>query len=506
MLHTTELRAAAPEGGSWLSDDPNYQNCIEKLLSSDPRLLHRDPPNMQRHIPWPPPHTRVSLFEAQSDDRQFWKQERLIDAALLREVLRKPGSGAADGRRIIILEGQAPAFIDALGTHFGIHPGLWVDHERRWTEELPSAMQENVSMKYFELIYLPPEMRKFHVCCSESGRSISATRVLGEFMDTGILHRKCTVWRRQRSGGKGWDCVIITDPPLRSVFPSYDSCEPIEIHSHSRPPRGGYADFVPRQHQVKVGSGPPRTCMLDDICFYLTRHPDLFGPDNGHDNPLRLCQKLVASHYSKQAGFLLSLVSYVQSSMTRQDKLDNFSAAVVEKQWSDMQSYERRVSIYCHELESIMRLGRIPLAPPESSRGGENWLDVGSDFQHLQAMIRDVQHRVELLSSSVTGLAGIAGNRQAIEEQMLSRREAMSMKALTIVGLVFLPLSFAASLFGMSPPYAFGEQQFWVYFALAVPLCAVAFGIYFVFGGSWARCRWFQLQRAGSRLRGDEIC
>jgi hypothetical protein len=195
------------DGSSWLSDNPKYKKCVEELSSSDPRLRCRDPPNLQRYIPWPPPSTRVTVFEAQPvAGQQVWEQSDPNDPASLQKLLQKSLPGIADGRRVIILEGQAPSYIDVLGIHFKIHPAFFVDHERRWSDELPSAMQEHVSMKYFELIYLPPEMRGFSFCCAESGRPISATRVLGEFADTGILHRKCTIWRRKRSGGSGWDC------------------------------------------------------------------------------------------------------------------------------------------------------------------------------------------------------------------------------------------------------------------------------------------------------------
>ena len=89
---------------------------------------------------------------------------------------------------------------------------------------------------------------------------------------------------------------------------------------------------------------------------------------------------------------------------------------------------------------------------------------------------------------------------------MFVRQEAISIEALAIVGLVFLPLSFAASLFGMLSLFELGEQQGWVFFVVAAPLCALAFGVYFIFGGSWTRSYRFQLSRSSSRQRGDDAC
>lgn len=206
MFFPTTTESPSLGGAIWISDNPEHQQLIEKLSASDPRLRYRDSPNVERHIPWPPPNTRVFMFEAQSARQEMWKQTELHDSVALRESLQNPSSQSADGRRIVILEGQAPVYIDVLTAHFGMHPAFFVDHERRWLDALPSAMLEHITMKYFELIYLPLEMREFSFCCAESGRPISATRVLGEFTDTGILHRKCTVWRRTRPGGGGWDC------------------------------------------------------------------------------------------------------------------------------------------------------------------------------------------------------------------------------------------------------------------------------------------------------------
>jgi len=42
MLHTVE--SSGSDGGSWLSDNPEYKIRIQKLAASDPRLRCRDAP------------------------------------------------------------------------------------------------------------------------------------------------------------------------------------------------------------------------------------------------------------------------------------------------------------------------------------------------------------------------------------------------------------------------------------------------------------------------------
>lgn len=67
-------------------------------------------------------------------------------------------------------------------------------------------------------------------------------------------------------------------------------------------------------------------------------------------------------------------------------------------------------------------------------------------------------HEMKLLetNTSMTGLASIAGNRQALEE---SKR----VKRLNLLALLFIPLAYTSSLFSMQDNYALNKQKFWVY-------------------------------------------
>ena len=212
MSPPEETRSVRGEPSHWLSDDPEYQRILQRVALLDPRLGYRDPQMEKRGIKWAP-LTNVAIFEAQSASHSFIEPSIISDPVAFRESLDRQTD--PDGRRIIIIEGQCPAYIGAVGIRLKIHPTFFVDHERdtnpealQYEEEydgitLPSVMKEHVSMKYYELIFLPEKARQFGVFCTETGRYISATRVLGKFAEAGILHRKCSVWRRRRSEGSG---------------------------------------------------------------------------------------------------------------------------------------------------------------------------------------------------------------------------------------------------------------------------------------------------------------
>ncbi|TLS21549.1 uncharacterized protein PpBr36_10192 [Pyricularia pennisetigena] len=62
---------------------------------------------------------------------------------------------------------------------------------------------------------------------------------------------------------------------------------------------------------------------------------------------------------------------------------------------------------------------------------------------------------------------------------------------LAYIALIFVPLSWAASLFSMAGGYGPGGELFWMYFAIALPSVVltlmVSAGIYFMDGGSKIR-------------------
>lgn len=288
--------------------------------------------------------------------------------------------------------------------------------------------------------------------------------------------------------------LILTDPPLRTVLtsqqsstapkPAYSPREKVSIPPN-KPFQGGYADFMPQSVQMATaGSSPPRTSMLDDLCFYLQTHSSQLSDATTPATPAAsvFAKKIIASHYHQLFNFVRSVTSDVQFHMSRLDQLgmSYFDTAFVSSgQWSDAQALERRASEYCADIESIMLQCGIPLATPSPSPspGEDNnavavpWGDCTADFQFLRMRLADVRRHAELLNTAITGLASMSGNQQAL-------REARNTKALTLLGLVFIPLAYTATLFSMTDSFGPGGERFWVYFAVSLPLILLMLGAY----------------------------
>lgn len=85
------------------------------------------------------------------------------------------------------------------------------------------------------------------------------------------------------------------------------------------------------------------------------------------------------------------------------------------------------------------------------------------DIQHVKDQIGIYSKSLETKGSIITTMIQILDSRRSIEE-------AANVRHLTYAALVFIPLSYAATIFSMADDYGPGKKNFWVYFATAMPL------------------------------------
>ncbi|TEA12432.1 hypothetical protein C8034_v005997 [Colletotrichum sidae] len=536
------------EDGTWLADG-EYRDFVQSLRHSDPRLRQRDPKASLQKINFTDKNVRV--VKLSFDNGTFTREDPFETPAELEDHFRTTASHR--GRRnIYILEGLGPGFAGVLGEHFSLHPSFFVEHERVVVHslngegesdgvQLPSVLQRrgHLQMKYYETVLFDKAPQSFRWVCAVTGRHIGVSRDfkwddsedLDDFLRVGIVRRKCGVWSRRTEGG-GWDCLVLCDLPVKSIRtgPDYRWVDTVE----SRPYQGGYLDFVPEEDQIRVAKerefdGPPRSSMLEDLAFYLETHSRLVDTAEP-DSVAIFVKKIVASQYLKQSEHLRATLSGVQRGLTRKQDLAKMRMNKVEALWSDMQGWERRTGEYIEDLEGIMLQLGIPLTHPGGTvaapggiigapqpRGAISvadvaWQDCSADFQYLYMRFRELRHRTETLNAAVTGLASITGNRQGYKEQQRSIREAKSTKAVTLLGLVFIPLAYTSALFGMETPFRPGDPQFWVYIVTSIPLIVATMLGYYVLdfgyndeGRAWsARNFRDSMAERWGRIRGQE--
>lgn len=182
-------------------------------------------------------------------------------------------------------------------------------------------------------------------------------------------------------------------------------------------------DFITHSKRTNPPLGPPRTSMLEDLCFYFKNYSALI--DN-YDDPASTTifpKKVVASHFMQLLQYLQAKLFNFEHLLCHHQDLERFQILWVESQWSSVQSLNRRCAEYCDDVEAILQCLRIP--PSEADPVLLNdWRNCDHDFRHIYRRLSILKARAELQINSMTGLASIAGNRQALKEAKLSLQEA----------------------------------------------------------------------------------
>jgi Mg2+ and Co2+ transporter CorA len=88
------------------------------------------------------------------------------------------------------------------------------------------------------------------------------------------------------------------------------------------------------------------------------------------------------------------------------------------------------------------------------------------DFEVINKNIEDAGRRLENMLPVVTSLVQIIDARQSLAE-------TANISRLTVLALIFVPLSYVSSLFSMNTTNMPGSPYFWVYFAVAIPVTLI---------------------------------
>lgn len=268
-----------------------------------------------------------------------------------------------------------------------------------------------------------------------------------------------------------------------------------QLSMPGEPYQGGYPDFMRYNDLDDTSSnpGPSRESMLEDLAYYWTQYAKDIHVEDDPFIATFFLKKIVASNYFLLIGYIGALLSELDYDVSRRDHpISRFQIEWVEERWKDLQAWTRQCSKYCESVEETLYSFDIP----RESEISETWEAGGRDFYIIQRKLLSMSNRSNDLLASFTGLAGILGNRKALKEANRSLHEAKSVKTLTFLGMLFLPLSLASGLLSMSGDYLPGASLFWMYFAIAIPLILCVFGVVFLvkmgygMDGEWSLKRW----------------
>lgn len=230
---------------------------------------------------------------------------------------------------------------------------------------------------------------------------------------------------------------------------------------------GGVEDFTDTpsfQNSNKEYSSPSRHSLKEDLEYYFDRKlPGSFNENSPSlwaisDYPLRI----VAQEWSRYEAVLYRCIKYFEYS---NNETTDFLLGL-EKLETDLrllQGWRRRILSSQQKIDNVTRFIR---AQGNYLLGDREMEETLEDYSHLGKTMETYGQRLENMLPIVTSLVQVVDSRRSFAEtENISR--------LTVLALVFVPLTFVSSLFSMSGEIAPGSRRFWVYFAVAIPLTLV---------------------------------
>jgi hypothetical protein len=283
--------------------------------------------------------------------------------------------------------------------------------------------------------------------------------------------------------------VILCDPQLLYLSPDPKEVvggEPRPIVNvrdslTNKPFQDGYVDFLPPKMFYAPPSSSdldilgkkahPHTSMLHDLTYYYQRHSHLLTAQEWQtpQKSALFLQKIVAAHY-------LQLVDYIKVMLPSLELRLTTAWVEEQDQWKSLQTISRRCGNYRDDIEDTLLSLGYPLDGKLDERAKlctTDWKDCEKDLQYAYFRLKILKERADNLTTSMTGLASIAGNRQNLEE-------AKRVKRLNLLALLFIPLAYTSSLFSMQDNYAPNKSDFWIYWVSAIGVVAFTSFVTFV--------------------------
>lgn len=173
--------------------------------------------------------------------------------------------------------------------------------------------------------------------------------------------------------------------------------------------------------------------------------------------------------------------------MSRYLKFYEFHARSTEDQSlalaiEDLQRWRRRSKqslhkIHLTELFLAHHLKQVEPSGREKDDVSLNTMDIHSKSMGLRHDYRYISQQIEDCGRSLELTVPVAAMMMQMADTQRSIAETVSVRYLTYIAMVFVPLNFVSSLLSMSNGFLPGQDSFWIYFAVALPLLFVVLSL-----------------------------
>lgn len=420
---------------------------------------------------------------------------------------------AADGaparRRLFVMEDLPRNHILSLGTRLRIPPSFFAGH---WADPCSSTFNHRnpfwrCALPHFRLRYATSQRVEVDTPSGPSANIFAFdTRVSrhlftydrnGRVYDEAKSHHAVSFWSSHPREDGSWDAVLLVDPAPGARVRCLDTGMFFELRTKladelSMPDRFLYPEMNVLQELpaddlqwTTLSATPQYGSMFDDT---IRAFEQIEFDMNITSDPLsatNYVRKLVASTsiaYLRRR--YLNLVNIQKSDtmlqMMRQNYLASFSKNSYASWSSEFFDFivgsQAAVKVFGREMEdNIAALGlndSVCLAPQWER---DAWLTV----KELTAVV------AETIDAFASGYLQYV----TIQEARASSGNAQSLSRITVLTMLFIPLSTVASIFSMGGEFLPGQAKSWVFWAAALPLLAVIAYLYWcrVLDQKWQR-------------------
>lgn len=224
---------------------------------------------------------------------------------------------------------------------------------------------------------------------------------------------------------------------------------------------------------------PLRTSLQQDIWYFLQESDDFGAPMRARHIQL----KIVASLWLNTLEHIYANLSILETSLwgidnkispeiSNKEKVEHMN--VFTEILGEINTWRRRLVWYVDETRQNLDSLAIDPSSTATSLSRESQAHE-RDFISIHNRLTTYQAWAESLLNAVMAHVNLMETEKTVAE-------SRSLARLTVLGFIFVPISFVCSLFSMGGDFAVGEDRFWVYIVVVVPLTLLILLVGF---GSW---------------------
>jgi hypothetical protein len=255
---------------------------------------------------------------------------------------------------------------------------------------------------------------------------------------------------------------------------------------------GGFVDFANIDRRKAFVQHSPqypesRNGSIKETLLWRLEHPDIFRSAQGRPVGIVL-QRLALSQWTLTLAFLRRDFSSIH---VRSLTDENATIAQVKSTLAELESCRELLDRCSHLVRK--NLSQLDISLGDSNSAMLSTADVVTDAELLQLDWRfiwqECRHWMNeterLLNLRLTNLSVLDSKRSRDDSERawvdsqrsarLSERSSQITKLGQILLLVFTPASFAYGILSMGGDFAPGNKQFWIFFAIAIPLSLMTF-------------------------------